>query len=273
MSLRCAFLVRHANTNFAASNSRKESPHAGQESATSDNNEELTSDDKSTGSDINSSGSSNHDEDLESDSLLEEYARDILNPLPVEELLLESQIVTIKNNLLVFDPEQRYPGGEIQRLVDQCDWAGLFTAINNDHGLSIDLFKQKQVTGGPFRDHIKGNIWKDMERIRDKHFTKSNDGSKYTIRKYASRLSSKKILASHSVNEASHANSMSTPGEDWDGRGSWRAIKNLFGTFASRLASDPRSAASRPKWSRLLTQPRRMRKIRCFVQKTSLSIR
>lgn len=148
-----------------------------------------------------------------------------------------------------------------------------YICISNDRRLSVDLFKQQSAIPGPFRHHIKGIVWTDMDKTRDKHFNKSNDGSNYTISKCASRLSSKKALVFHSINDASQPNSMSTPGEDWDGGGSWRAIMNLSATFASRLSSDPRSAASRPEWSRLLTQARRMRKIRCFVQKTNLSIR
>lgn len=72
-----------------------------------------------------------------------------------------------------------------------------------------------------------------MDKIRDKYFIKSNDSSKFTISKYASRLSSKKALASHSINDACHPNPTSTPGKDWDGGGPWRVIKDLFTTTGS----------------------------------------
>lgn len=252
LSSHCAFLIRHASTHGATSDGGKESDRG---SATSESNERVAGDEISTVPDVNevcgeasinnasSSGSTDSDS-LESDALLEEYARDIIYPL--EELLLEDHIDVIKNKLLTFEPGRRYPGGEIQRLIDHCDWPGLYAAINSDRRLCIDLFRQKPVVSGAFRDNTKSIVWTGMNKIRDKYFTKSKDGKSYMISKYARRLSSKRAVASGSTGDASHPTLTSTPGEDWEGV-SWRGAKQLFKTLASGLASGPRNAALRLK--------------------------
>ncbi|KAG6365522.1 hypothetical protein INS49_007133 [Diaporthe citri] len=261
LSLHRAFLVRYASTHRAVSDGGWETPDADAGSATSDSKEGLASHDTSTVSDANevcgeannptrsrinnasSSGSSDSDS-LESDALLEEYARDVVYPL--EELLLEGHTDAIKEKLLALEPERRYPGGEIQRLIDHCDWPGLFAAINSDRRLSIDLFRQKPVVSGVFKDHTKETVWTGMDKIRDKYFTKSKDGKKYTVTKYARRLSSKKAVASGSIGDEPHPTLSSTPGEGWEGM-SWRVAENIFKTFASGLASGPTNAALRLK--------------------------
>lgn len=235
-SLHCASLIGRANNRLSVSDDGKESSGGDEIPATNDNNEVLANDDAS-------SGPSDDSDSIKSDTLLEEYAKDVLDPL--EELLLDEHLDVIKNKLLAFEPERRYPGGEIQRLIDQCDWHGLFAAINSDRRLSIDLFRQRPVVSGAFKDHTKGIVWSGMDKIRDKYFTLSKDGDKYIISKHARGLSSKKELASGNISHSPHPNSTSTPGEDSEGV-SWRGAKSLFKTFASGLAG-PRGAASRTK--------------------------
>lgn len=264
-SLRRAFLIRYAKTRSATLGGGNEDPVNDKRSAIGDSKEVLANDDDrsksemnkvygqdqtSTGVDIDdasSSGpsvSSDDGESLEGDTLLEEYAKDVVEPL--EEMLLEDHMDAIKKKLLSLEPERRYLGGEIQRLIDQCDWSGLFAAISSDRRLSVDLFAQKPVVPGAFTDHIKGTVWTGMDKLRDKYFTKSKDANKYTVSKYARGLSSKQALASGTIADASHPATTPTPGEDWEGV-SWRGAKNLFKTFASGLASGARGSASRAK--------------------------
>lgn len=263
-SLHRTSLVRYANTRSAASGGGNESPGDDKRPVTSESKEVLANNDNLTeremnkihGQDINSteadiddassSGPSVSDDggSLEGDTILEEYAKDVVEPL--EELLLEDHIDSIKKRLLSCEPERRYPGGEIQRLIDQCDWPGLFSAISSDRRLSTDLFSQRPVVPGAFTDHIKGTVWTGMDKLRDKYFTKSKDANKYTVSKYARGLSSKQALASGNINDASHPATTPTLGEDWEGV-SWRGAKNLFKTFASGLANGARGSASRAK--------------------------
>lgn len=193
--------------------------------ATNNNNEVLQDDDSiggeingfceedenSTGSGVDdgSSGPSDDSDSLES----------VLDQL--EELLLNEHVDAIKNKLIVFESERRYPGGEIQRLIYQCDWHGdwhgLFAATNSDSRLSIDLFRQGPVVLGAFKDHKKGIVGSGMEKIRDKYFTLSKDADKYIVSKHSRGLSSKKELASGNIRHASHPTLTSTTGEDSDG--------------------------------------------------------
>lgn len=238
-SLHCASLIRRVNNRPSVSDDEKESSGGDEIPATNDNNQVLANDDASSGPSDDSDSDSN-----KSDTLLEEYAKDVLDPL--EELLLDEHLDAIKNKLLAFEPERRYPGGEIQRLIDQCDWHGLFAAINGDRRLAIDLFRQRPVVSGAFKEHTKGTVWSGMDKTRDKYFTLSKDGDKYIISKYARGLSSKKELVSGNISKSSHPTSMSTHGEDSEGA-SWRGVKSLFKTFASGLAGGSRDAASRTK--------------------------
>lgn len=261
LSLHHAFLVKYASTHRAVSDSGRETPEADRKSATSDSNEKLASDDISTvkdddevcseandsaGPHINNASSSGFSSSntLESDALLDDYARDNINPL--EEFLLEDHIDSIKNKLLNIEPERRYQGGEIQRLIDHRDWPGLSAAINSDRRLSIDLFGQKPVVPPAFNDHTKETVWRGVDKIRDRYFTKSKDSNTYTISKYARRLPSKETMAFSNISNETDPTLSSTPVEGWK-EVSWRGAKNLFATFASGLASGPRNAASRLK--------------------------
>lgn len=106
---------------------------------------------------------------------------------PLEELLLEDHI-DANNKLLAFEPDRGYPGGEVERLIDQNNWAGLLASINNDRQLSTDSFKQRPVIPGAFKGHTKEAVWTGMDKVREKYFTKTKGANMYKISKYAREI-------------------------------------------------------------------------------------
>jgi hypothetical protein len=83
---------------------------------------------------------------------------------PLEEMMLSRDYV--ENKLRAVASEQRRPGGDIQPLIDRCDWLNLAMALTNDHDLALKLvveqpFNTNMFDGNPYKRILRGRLGDD----------------------------------------------------------------------------------------------------------------
>lgn len=233
-----AFLVKSVKTLSATANNSNESSDGDSKSTTNDSNQSSGGDNNSTANDSNESHNGDNDDGLDSNPIIKQYRKNVAHPL--EELMLKQDIV--ENKLATVGVRRQYPGGDIQRLIDQCDWPNLFTALNDDRHLAFNLFQQEPIISTTFDTYTMETIMGGIDKIRDKYFAKATSSSEYTINKHAMGLSAKQAS-----NVTDHkCPPTPTTGEHSEGS-SWKSARRLYKTFADGLRGGTTSATLRSK--------------------------
>jgi hypothetical protein len=124
--------------------------------------------------------------------------------LPVEEILLDPNYVGEK--LKAAATPQKHPGGDVQRLIDECDWASLAAALVRDRELAVELSQKPPVDRGryEFDPNMSNKILRRINNIAPKYLTELPSPSQYTlnnraVRKPAGRVSGTKNPTSSDV--------------------------------------------------------------------------
>ncbi|CAN8101727.1 unnamed protein product [Discula destructiva] len=159
------------------------------ESSTSGGSERVNLDQKRSSSiESSTSGGSEkfaHDRDLDLSSGEGTCSSDVR--LPACELMLDPQLVVQK--LAKIEPGHLYPGGEIKRLVDKCEWPQLFAMLQADRCLALTLFDEVPVRKDTFGRLAKGTVLVGIDAIEEKYFTRAGKSSKFSTSKHALKLS------------------------------------------------------------------------------------
>lgn len=109
------------------------------------------------------------------------YQNDVV--LPVEEILLDPEHVGEK--LKAAATPQRHPGGDVQRLIDECDWPGLAATLVKDRELAVELFQQSALDPEAFDLNTSKKILRKIDDITAKYFDELSTASEYTLNNHA----------------------------------------------------------------------------------------
>ncbi|ROV90219.1 hypothetical protein VMCG_10250 [Cytospora schulzeri] len=109
---------------------------------------------------------------------------------PVEELSLNR--IHVENKLKAAAARQQHPGGDIQRLIDQCDWPNLATALINDRELAAELFQQTPLNPECFNANTGKKVLLRIDEVTAKYFTQLTSSSIYTLSKQAIHRSARR---------------------------------------------------------------------------------
>lgn len=109
---------------------------------------------------------------------------------PLQEMLLDPSHVADKLRVLTRQP--KHPGGDIQRLIDECDWPSLANTLVNDRALAAELFQQTPIDPDAFDANTSKKVLRRMDEITAKYFTELTSPSKYTLSRLAIQRAAKR---------------------------------------------------------------------------------
>lgn len=109
---------------------------------------------------------------------------------PLQEMMLDPGHAAEKLRTLTRQP--KHPGGDIQQLIDQCDWPSLATTLVNDRALAAELFQQAPIDPDAFDANTSKKVLRGMDEIAAKYFTELASPSNYTLSRLAIQRSAKR---------------------------------------------------------------------------------
>lgn len=103
--------------------------------------------------------------------------------LPVQEILLDPKHVGEK--LKAAATPHKHPGGDIQHLIDECDWPSLAESLIKDRELAVELFQQSPFDPEAFGSNTSKKILRRIDDITAKYFAELLTPSNYTLNNHA----------------------------------------------------------------------------------------
>ena len=116
---------------------------------------------------------------------------------PLEEMMLSRDWMEKKIRTVVNLP--KYPGGEIQRLINRCDWSNLAEALTEDRDVVLKVFGNLGFDKNIPLDQEKGEgILQSINEVERKYFSSLSGSSTFELSAYAMKISTKQTYDHHS---------------------------------------------------------------------------
>lgn len=121
---------------------------------------------------------------------------------PLEEMMLDRDHV--EHKLVTAASKEPYPRGDVQRLIDKCDWSSLAATLFNDRILAGDLFAETPVDPTCFNVSTRTLVLRCIDELKDRYFATLSSPTVYTLKKRAVEMSGRQATRDSSASLMAH---------------------------------------------------------------------